>query len=173
MTVNNLLFNEYNAYYQRYLDQIDETTGLVSGLKKGKKRTTQFFDSIPEDKLLYRYAEEKWTPKEVLQHLIDTERVFAYRAFRIGRGDVTALANFDQDIYIEPSGANEKSRIELLEEYDLVRRHTISLVKSLSDKNLMNIGVASNHPISARAAAFINIGHEMWHIKIIKERYLV
>jgi hypothetical protein len=172
MTVTDILFNEYNSYYKRYLDQIDEDVDLIAGLKKGKKQTIAFFDSLPEHKLLFRYAEGKWTPKEVLQHLIDTERVFAYRAFRIGRGDVRPLAGFDQDAYIEPSEANEKSRIELLDEYDLVRRHTTSLVSSLSERNLMNIGVASDHPLSSRAAAFINIGHEKWHIKIIKERYL-
>ncbi|MEM0994432.1 MAG: DinB family protein [Bacteroidota bacterium] len=172
MKVQDILFNEYNSYYKRYLDLVATHLSLAEGLEKGRQEVFDFFNAIPKDKQLYRYAEGKWTIKEVLQHLIDTERVFAYRAFRIGRGDVTALANFDQNLYIAPSGANEKTISALLDEFDIVRQHTISLVNSLSDRNLMNIGVASRSPISSRAAAFINIGHAVWHMEIIKERYL-
>ncbi|MEN0005696.1 MAG: DinB family protein [Bacteroidota bacterium] len=172
MQVQDILFNEHHSYYKRYLDKLSPEQSLIDGFQTGRAEVLQFFSTIPDDKLLYRYAENKWSVKEVLQHMIDTERIFSYRAFRIGRGDVTPLANFDQNIYVLPSGADEKSRADLLEEFDATRQCSIALLKSLTDKNLTNIGISSSHPMSARAAAFTIIGHDIWHMDILKERYL-
>ena len=164
--------NEYNEYYGRYVELVTNETELISGLESDKIMVVDFFSSIPEEKLEYRYQPEKWTIKEMLLHIIDTERIFMYRLLRIARKDKTALAGYDQDIYIEPSEANSKSLEELIREFSVTRDYSLSLVKSISAKNLKNIGTASDSTISARACAFILLGHSLWHINIINERYL-
>lgn len=163
---------EYNEYYARYIDKISNNTALASGFEDDKKMIIDFFLSIPKEKLEYRYQPEKWTIKELLQHIIDTERIFMYRFLRIARKDATELAGFDQDIYVEPSGANNKTLEELIHEFTVTRLYSINLINSISDENLTNLGTASGSKISARACAFIQLGHSIWHIEIIKERYL-
>lgn len=173
MSRSELQPNEYNPYYQQYLDKIDSSVGgLTEGLRNGKAHTLQFFQSLTAEQWMHAYAPDKWTPKEVLQHLIDTERIFGYRSFRIARRDTTALAGFDQNIYVPTSGANDKSADQLLGEYTMTRDYTLSLVGSFSPDDLATIGNANNSPVSARAALWILVGHDIWHIDIIKERYL-
>jgi len=167
-----LISQEFDIYYKRYLDKLDPTTELKDGFKDGKKTVVAFFKSIPEEKLAYRYQPEKWSIKEILQHLIDTERIFMYRCFRIARKDVTPLAGFDQNIYIIPSGANEKSTDDLLNEFIINRNNSIALLNSLTDAHLEFIGNSNGGEMSARAAAFTIIGHDIWHMDVIKERYL-
>ncbi|MEL6251487.1 MAG: DinB family protein [Bacteroidota bacterium] len=163
---------ENNEYYDRYIEQIPSDLSLRVGFGSSLEEVVEFFQRIPEGKLEYRYEAGKWTIKDILQHIIDTERVFAYRMFRIGRGDATPLAGFDQNLYIEPSGANKKSLAELIEEFQILRKSTQSLLGSLLDEDLEQIGEASGFPVSSRALAFIILGHERWHMKIIRERYL-
>lgn len=163
---------EYNEYYARYVDKVSDNTELSSGFEDDKKMIIDFFSSIPKEKLEYRYQPGKWTIKELLQHIIDTERIFMYRFLRIARKDTTELAGFDQDIYVDPSEANNKSLEELIHEFAVTRLYSINLISSISDENLMNLGTASDSIISARACAFILLGHSIWHIEIIKERYL-
>jgi len=99
---------EYSEYFGRYLGKVSDNTELISGLKDDEKMIIEFFSTLPKDKLEYRYEPKKWSIKEVLQHIIDTERIFMYRFLRISRKDTTALAGFDQDIYVEPSQAITK-----------------------------------------------------------------
>lgn len=172
MKKQELQSNEYDEYYLNYLNLVPAETELVSGLKEDQKMVIDYFSSIPKDKLEFRYQPKKWTIKEVLQHIIDTERIFMYRLLRIARKDTTPLAGFDQDIYVDPSEANNKSINDLIEEFSATRSYTINLVNSISDENLKNLGTASDSPVSARACAFILLGHSIWHINIIKERYL-
>ncbi len=172
MKVSDLNPNEFNEYYGRYLDKLPSETSLIDGYEIGKENVIDFFENIPVEKLDYKYAPEKWSVKEVFQHLIDTERVFIYRCLRIARNDKTPLAGFDQNIYIEPSGASNKSINDLLNEFKVNRDNSITLLKSLTDDNLKFIGNASDFDLSARAAAFIIPGHDIWHIEIVKERYL-
>jgi uncharacterized damage-inducible protein DinB len=172
MITKDLKPSEYNQYYSTYIDMIPKELELVDGFYLGLKQVTDFFKSIPKEKLTYKYAEDKWTIKEIFQHIIDTERIFMYRCLRIARHDQTPLAGFDQNDYILPSLANNKSIELLLEEYQAVRQNFIVLLKSLSEADLKFIGNANGNGLAARAAAFIILGHELWHIKIIKERYL-
>lgn len=172
MTVQDLQQAEYNEYYSRYINKVSKDTSLIKGFENDRKMVVDFFSSVPENKLEYRYQPEKWTIKELLQHIIDTERIFIYRFLRISRNDKTALAGFDQDIYIDPSMANNKSLEELINEFNSTRSYSINLIQSISDENLKNIGTASDSTISARACAFILLGHSVWHIEVIKERYL-
>ncbi|MEP2935491.1 MAG: DinB family protein [Gilvibacter sp.] len=172
MNFNQLNSDQYHPYYQIYLDLLEPDTALVPSLKAQKNQVTDFFKAIPEDMHTHAYQEGKWTINEVLQHIIDTERIFMYRALRIARGDTSPLMGFEQDEYIVPSGANKKSMEQLINEYDATRAYSISLIASLAIDNLNFIGEASNSPLSAGAAGFITLAHERWHIKIIEERYL-
>lgn len=172
MTTKDLNPSEYNQFYSTYIDMIPKELELVDGFYLGLKQVTDFFKSISNDKLTYKYAEDKWTIKEIFQHIIDTENIFMYRCLRIARHDQTPLAGFDQNDYILPSLANKKSIELLLEEYQAVRQNFIVLLKSLSETDLNFVGNANGSNLSARSAAFIILGHELWHIKIIKERYL-
>lgn len=163
---------EYGAYYQRYLDKLDAETSLGTGFVQGKEQTIDFFENIKPDKLSFRYEKDKWTTKEIFQHLIDTERIFMYRCFRIARRDLTPLSGFNQNTYVLPSEASRKSIESLLNEYRSVRDCTLNLINSLSEEDLLSMGNADDKRLSARAALFIIIGHEIWHKDIIKERYI-
>lgn len=172
MTRLDLETAEYDVYYQRYIDKLGNNIELRKGFEVGKQVMLNFFRNIPEDKQNYRYEPDKWSIKEILQHLIDTERIFLYRCFRIARRDKTPLAGYDQNVYIDPSGADNKTMEELLQEFEINRNNSISLLLSLSDNNLTFIGNSNGGEMSARAAAFTIIGHDIWHMEVIKERYL-
>ncbi|WP_298896201.1 DinB family protein [uncultured Psychroserpens sp.] len=171
MTKDDLLKSEYNPYYQTYIEKAG-SSHLNEGLKDNGNATIAFLESIPEDKLEYRYAEGKWTVKEIIQHLIDTERVFTYRALGIARGDKTLFPGFDQDEYAASCNANNRSIYSLMNEYKAVRLATINLFDGFTDEMLTKIGTASNSNLSPRAVAFIVTGHENHHCDVIKERYL-
>lgn len=171
MKIAEIQDTEYNVYYGKYTGKLKAETELREGFKSGSANTLHFFNAVPEDKLDYRYAPEKWNIKEVFQHLIDTERIFIYRCFRIARNDQTNLSGFNQDDYI-PSRASAKSLEALSEEYKATRHSSISLLDNLSDEDLRCVGNVSGAAMSARAAAAIIIGHEIWHAELIKERYL-
>lgn len=172
MTTNTLQASEHNDYFKRYIDLADTTKSIAENFDEGKTYVNQFFSSISEDKQTYRYAEGKWSCKEILQHIIDTERIFMYRCFRISRHDATPLVGFDQEIYNAPSKADHKSMDALLAEFNAIRAAFLSLIQSLTHEDLVFIGTASGSPMSARAAAYLVVGHAQWHINIIKERYL-
>lgn len=171
MKVSDLQPTEYNSYYSTYIN-LNGDQSLLEGLKKGRNKTLEFFKSIPHDKLEFRYDVGKWSVKEILQHLIDTERVFAYRAMRIARKDKTALMGYDQDEYVKQSNANKRSIDELLSDFGLLRESTIQMFSGFSTEMLTQIGKASDNPLSPRAAGFIIAGHDKHHIQVIKERYL-
>jgi len=164
--------NEYHEYYARYLNLVNENTELIEGYRKGKKEMVALINSIPEERMSFRYQLEKWSISELIQHLIDTERVFMYRCFRIARNDKTELAGFEQDDFVKPSEADQKSKAEILEEFSINRDNSIALLKSLSEKNLSFIGNANGGVASARSIAYTLLGHDMHHTNIIKERYL-
>lgn len=172
MNVSDLSASEYNPYYETYISKVPEETTLMEGFKRGQIQIIDFFKSIPDDKLEYRYASDKWTIKEVFQHIIDTEQVFMYRCLRIARHDTSPLMGYEQDDYIAPSKANKKSLDDLIEAYQAVRQNFIVLLKSLRNEDLKCMGTASESPLSARAAAFIILGHEIHHMEVIKARYL-
>jgi uncharacterized damage-inducible protein DinB len=128
--------------------------------------------SFSEQSASKGYAAGKWTLKEVLLHIADAERVFSYRMLRIGRGDTTPLAGFDQDPWVVTSHANDRSLSSLLHEYQAVREATLVLADSLSSEAWLRTGTASDHPISARALGYICAGHELHHVQLIQERYV-
>jgi hypothetical protein len=167
----NLTTAEYAPYYEVYLKNVANDTSLLDGFQKSLTSTPAYFQNLPKEKLLHQYDDGKWTPKEILQHLTDTERIFTYRALRISRNDKTELPGFDENAYVPPSQANLKTLDQLLDEFVSLRKANIALYKGFSDEMLLRLGKASGGPVSVRAIPFILLGHEMHHIRIIKERY--
>ena len=131
-----------------------------------------FISNISSEKLEYRYAEGKWTIKDILLHLIDAERIFAYRALRIGRGDKTPLAGFEENGYVINANANSRLVESLLNEFQLVRKSTLEMFENFSEEQLAYLGTSSDNIISVRAIGFIISGHQNHHLKVIVERYL-
>ena len=162
---------EFNEYYKRYIDLAIHLP-LLQGLADGMLETHSFFEGLPSDKHEFRYAEGKWTPKEILLHLIDTERVFAYRALQFARAENVEIRGFDQDEFAANSNANLRTMEELLDEYIAVRTANIVLFTSFTEETMQRMGIASNSPLSVRAAGYIICGHEKHHIAVINERYL-
>lgn len=163
------LAGEYSPYFQGYVDQVEGTDFLH------QLRDTSIFDeldALTPVQWAYRYAPDKWSIKEIVQHLSDTERVFAYRALRVARNDKTNMAGFDQDAFVEAGEADLKSSRYLLEEFSIVRAATVSLFKSLGQVELDQVGMASETPTSVLALGFIMLGHQLHHMKIIKELYV-
>ncbi|MBU3821601.1 DinB family protein [Flavobacteriaceae bacterium XHP0103] len=172
MKVTDLSPSEYGDFYRGYIGLVPTESTLIEGFVNGMNDVTNFFMSIPEKKWNKTYAQGKWTIKEVFQHIIDTERIFQYRCFRIARHDATPLVGFEQDDYIIPSQAKHKTMESLVEEFKSVRQSFITLLYTLSDEDLKFVGNVSGYATSARGAAFITLGHYIWHINILKERYL-
>ena len=162
---------EYDPYYQKYVSLV-ENDDIVGTFASQPTKLQDIFTAMPEDKGSFAYAEGKWSIKEVLGHLIDGERMFAYRLFRIARADETPIEGFEQDGYIENAHSNDRSFADLLEEFTLLRRANILFLNNLSDQDSMRIGTANNAKISARALVYIMAGHIEHHLGILKERYL-
>ncbi|WCO03266.1 DinB family protein [Psychroserpens ponticola] len=171
MTKDQLNANEFIPYYQNYIDKAGELN-LIEGLTQNGNAICTFLESISKEKYDYAYEDGKWTIKELIQHIIDTERVFSFRALAFARKDKTLLPGYDQDEYGITSNANKRTKQSILKEYKALRVATIALFESFTDDMLKQFGNASNNDISVRAIGFVLIGHENHHCNIIKERYL-
>lgn len=171
MTKAEITPKEFKEYYKLYLDRVPSTTTLFEALEQ-QDELIRFFKSIPKEKHDFRYAPEKWTPRQILQHLLDTERIFMNRALRFAREDYTELPGYDENHYAEHCYSNSRTIADMLEEYKVVRQSSIHLYKSFDARVLLNVGIASGGPFSVRVIPFIVSGHQKHHIHIIKERYL-
>lgn len=171
MLASELTKEEYAPFYAGYVAAADRVN-LIEELEICLHDFIRFVQDIPMDKFDFRYAEGKWTIKEIIQHLIDSERIFAYRALRISRNDTTPLPGFEENDYVANTNANERNLQGLLTEMAVVRQATLSLFNSFSREQLMRLGVASNSAVSVRAIGFIIIGHQKHHQKVFQERYL-
>ncbi|OGS72068.1 MAG: damage-inducible protein DinB [Flavobacteria bacterium RIFCSPLOWO2_12_FULL_31_7] len=163
--------NEFSEYYGYYIS-LNTSENLIQNLENQLQVTADFFKSIPSEKLEFQYEVGKWTPKDILQHIIDSERIFAYRALRFARFDSVNLPGYEENDYAKVANANGRTIDDLIEEYKIVKLASIHLFKSFTKKMLLNIGQANNAPASVRAIGYIIAGHEIHHINIIKERYL-
>lgn len=162
--------SEYAPFYAGYiakiadvdvLDLLERQSGQLRGLASA---------ASPEQQQL-RYAPGKWSVREVFGHLIDGERVFGYRAFRIGRGDQTPLSGFDENEYVAASGYDQRDLASLANEFALVRAANLAVLRSLSEEDWRRIGTANGYPVSVRALAFIMAGHVEHHVALLGERY--
>ncbi|MGB7924273.1 MAG: DinB family protein [Pyrinomonadaceae bacterium] len=162
---------EYAPYYSRYISLVPDTN-ILTVLSSQSDDTLALLRGIPESLAGSRYAPDKWSVKELVGHMIDTERIFAYRAMRFARNDKTALPGFEQDDYIANASFDNQPLGELAEEFESVRRSTLFLYKHLDEEAWTRRGVASESEVSVRALAYIIAGHERHHIEILRSRYL-
>ncbi|WP_303311692.1 DinB family protein [Hymenobacter sp. BT730] len=163
---------QYAPYYETYVRLIPAGTNPLVLLEQQPRELRQLLQPLTEEQGQFAYAPGKWSIKESLVHMIDTERIFAYRALRIARGDQQPLPGFEQNDYVPASGANARSMADILEEYDTVRAASLSLLRSFQPDALERMGTASNNPVSVRALAYIMAGHEAHHLQLLRERYL-
>jgi uncharacterized damage-inducible protein DinB len=171
MLLSELPTSEYNPFYHTYVMALGNVD-LLDELRNGKQVLLSLLEEIPEEKLTYAYAEGKWTLAEALVHMLDTERIFQYRALCIARNDKSEFPGFDQDAYVPVSNANNRSKKDLIDEYVAVRDSSITLFASLDEEALKRVGVASGSKMSVRALGFITSGHQAHHVRILRERYL-
>ena len=164
--------HEFDPYYNAYISLV-EGSNVLPVLDTQPSEISSRFSGVPEERGTFAYAPGKWTIKEVLSHLIDGERIFAYRVLRISRGDETPIEGFEQDGYIENSNANNRPFAELIDEFDLQRRSNMLLLNNLSDEGSGSMGTANGLTISTRALAYIMAGHVTHHLRILNERYLL
>ena len=171
MKTDQLPVNEYSTFNATYINAAGNVE-MIEELEICLHDFIRFVQNIPMDKFDYRYAEGKWTIKDIIQHIIDTERIFAYRALRISRNDKTPLPGFEENHYVDNTNANSRGIQDLLTELSAVRPSNLFLFKSFSEDQLKRIGIASDNEISVRAIGFIIIGHQKHHQKVFQERYL-
>jgi uncharacterized damage-inducible protein DinB len=164
---------EYAPYFERYMQlSVLKDKTIIESLESAQDEFDSVLRNLPDKKHSFSYATGKWTLKELIQHVIDTERVFCYRALSFARNDQTALPGFDQDVFVDNDTANERDYYDLLDEMKVLRKSSIQLFKSFSKEALLRIGVASNNKMSVRALGYLFSGHQIHHINIVKERYL-
>ncbi|HTR21089.1 MAG TPA: DinB family protein [Gemmatimonadales bacterium] len=167
--------DEYASYYGKYIDRVPEAGGegaLVDLLGRQIGETQALLAGLPEARALYRYATGKWSIKEVVGHLADAERVFAYRALRFARADETPLASFDENAFVPPGRFDSRLLSDLVAEFVAVRQATVAMLRGLPAEAVARRGTASGKSVSVRALAYIIAGHERHHVQILKERYL-
>ena len=157
--------------FHNYINQVPEDD-LSKSFKIQSETFIRFLESIPPDKYDYRYAEGKWTLKELLQHVIDAERIFCYRALCFARKDATPLPSFEENAYAENSKAQNREWNDLVEEFKAVRKATQFLFSSFDKEQLDSSGVSNKNPNYVLGMGFITLGHTLHHKKIIEERYL-
>ncbi|HXH40824.1 MAG TPA: DinB family protein [Thermoanaerobaculia bacterium] len=162
---------EYGSYYQRYIDLASEDD-IVAALDAQAGETAALLAGLSEPQAAHRYAPDKWSIKQLVGHVTDAERIFAYRALAIARGETKPLPGFDQEPYVVNSGADERPMSDLAGELAAVRRANVMMLRALPDEAWRRIGTASENPISVRALAYIILGHERHHMGIVRDRYL-
>ena len=158
------------AYYHRYIEKVTNEP-LDQQLTEQVRELEQLFDNVTDRAALSRYAEGKWSIKEILGHLSDVERIFGYRLLRIARGDTTPMAGFDENAYVPTGRFDDRPLPMLLAEFRAVRQSTAALIEGLPADAWERRGVANNQSISARALAYVIVGHVTHHLRVLQERY--
>jgi uncharacterized damage-inducible protein DinB len=171
MNISKPHISEHAPYYEPYIALVPQTD-LVLALTESEKKFEELLAEFPASKEDYAYVAGKWSVKEVLIHMIDAERVFAYRALRFSRNDQTELSGFDENQWIPESNVKTRTLKSLIAEHRAVRKATIALFESFNQDMLMRTGVANGYVVSVRALGFIIAGHDLHHLQIIKDRYL-
>jgi uncharacterized damage-inducible protein DinB len=173
MKISQLNSTEYATFYANYIAQVSDEYTLIEELEISLHRFIKFVQNIPMDKFDYRYAYGKWTIKDIIQHIIDAERIFAYRALRFSRNDKTELPSFDENNYVDEAKGFQRSIMDLLTELSAVRHSTLLLFKTINEEQMLRVGIASNNLMSVRALGFVIIGHQNHHQMVFEERYLM
>jgi uncharacterized damage-inducible protein DinB len=163
--------SEYLPYYGKYIERVPDGD-LLQTMRAQVDDTLALLRGLDESRGGHRYAPGKWSIREVMAHVIDAERIFAYRALRISRGDATPLASFDENAYAENAGAESRTLADLAEELEHVRLGNLAMFRALDDAAWSRTGTASGGTVSVRALAWIIAGHELHHVNLLRERYL-
>jgi hypothetical protein len=158
-------------FYQNYV-MLTQETSVLDALSANTDAAVALLDSIEEEKWLHRYAEDKWSIKEMVQHIIDAERIFTYRALCIARGEKQSLPGFDENVYAAASAADRRTKSSLTSEFDIVRKGTSYLFDSFTTEQLSRVGIANGKPIGVNAIGFIIAGHVAHHLYVLQQRYL-
>lgn len=161
---------EYAPYYDRYISLVSGND-ILTTLESQRRQMLLLLSGRDEADGDFRYAPGKWSAKEVLGHVCDTERIFGYRALRISRGDRTPIEGFEQDDYIRNGPFAQRPLAEIIEDYIAVRRATLTLLRNLDEQAWMRRGVANNNEVTVRAIAYTTAGHELHHRRILEEKY--
>ena len=165
--------NEYPAYYQTYIDALDDQGNVLSQMETSLRFFEKELSELALDKQEFSYAEGKWTIKEIIQHLIDTERVFVYRALRYSRKDKSTLLSYDENVFVANYEINKRNYDNLVNEFMLLRRSTILMFQNFDEEYLDREGKVGEDIFSVRALGYICSGHVLHHLKVIRERYLL
>jgi DinB superfamily len=165
------LANEHIAYYQQYIDAV-EIDNLNDAFVSSKTELESILNSISDEKAEFKYAENKWTVKQLLLHLIDCERIFSFRALAIARGEHQNILGYDENVYAENCGAEHRTLASIIDEYLIVRQSSILLFTNFNNNELLKIGLANNANVSVRALGFVILGHQKHHFKVLAEKYL-
>jgi hypothetical protein len=163
--------SEYAPYYDTYVSKVPDGD-VIQLLSTQIDETMALLGDMPEKQAEYRYAPDKWNVKEVIGHMNDTERVFAYRALRFSRNDTTPLPGFEQKPFTEAANFSDRTLADLLDEFRTIRQTTIYLFKGMNENMMTHTGTASQAAISVRALAYLIAGHERHHVGILRARYL-
>ena len=163
---------EYAPYYERYIALI-QGEEILNTLDQQRRQTMLLLSGRDEEDGDFRYAPEKWSAKEVIGHVCDTERIFAYRALRISRADSTPMEGFEQDDYVRNGPFAQRPLADLVEDFIAVRRATLSLLRNLDEAAWLRRGIANKNEVTVRALAYIIAGHEVHHRTILEEKYFV
>ncbi len=164
--------NEYSPYFKKYIDLVKHDN-VLKALKDQVMDIQALVSGIPEDKEEYAYAEGKWTIKEVLGHIIDTERIMSYRALRFARKDKTELNSFDENLFVANAKFNKQSLYNLAHEFAIVREANLALWKQFEEEEMSQSGIANKNEMSVRAILFMIAGHTTHHMNVIKLNYLL
>lgn len=162
---------EYPSYASIYIDLLEDDGQVLTHLQNNFGVVKSYVETLPTEKLTMPHAAGEWTIKEILVHVIDDERIYAYRALRFARGDTTPLPGFDQDSYVQPSKANLRNLDDIFREYESVREATLTLFNSFDDEALLRSGTGDGKQATVRALAYHIAGHELHHLNSIKANY--
>jgi hypothetical protein len=163
--------DEYNPAFGPYIRRVEDIEDARQMLAFQQERVVRLLEPLGDAAAAYRYAPDKWSIKEMIGHLSDSERIFTYRLLRVGRGDSTPLPPFDENAYVPAAQSDLRLLSDLVEEWRAIRLATLALVRGMPDEAWALRGTASNHPISARALLYIIVGHVDHHLAVLSERY--
>lgn len=171
MHMKNLLDSDYPPYFATYINLVS-ADDCIEGMEDGLNNFVAFIENISTEKYNYKYQEDKWTIKDIVRHIIDTERIFVYRALRFARFDKTPLHGFEENDFASAINTSATAMDDLLQEFILLRKSTIKLFESFTEEMLSSKGIASGKEMSVLAIGFIISGHVIHHQNVIKDRYL-
>ena len=161
----------YNEYFAHYIGLVN-SRDVLTAIEQNHKDFLSLVADIDEEKAMFRYADDKWSVKELISHIIDSERIFAYRALRFARNDKTDLSGFDENDFAAFCGADERSFAAIVDEFDVTRQSSIALFKSFDQDMLLRTGTANQMEIDVTSLGYLIAGHCQHHFNVLKERYL-